>query len=72
MVNSSMKVYEELVKGIVEGRFRLGSVLKEDELAKLFSVSRTPVREALARLEREGLAVKRGKSYMIVPLTAED
>jgi len=72
MTNSSMKVYEELVKGIVEGKFRLGSVLKEDELAKLFGVSRTPVREALARLEREGLAVKRGKSYMIVPLTAED
>ncbi|WP_069806989.1 GntR family transcriptional regulator [Vulcanisaeta thermophila] len=68
----SERVYRELLNGIVSGRFRLGEVLKEDALAELFNVSRTPIREALARLERDGLVIKSGKSYVIVPLSRDD
>lgn len=42
---------EALIKGILVPGFRL----KEEELAELFDVSRTPVREAVKRLETEGL-----------------
>nr|WP_286189099.1 GntR family transcriptional regulator [Sulfolobus sp. S-194] len=35
-------------------------------------MSRTPVREALVRLERDGIIIKSGKSYSVIPLSAED
>jgi DNA-binding GntR family transcriptional regulator len=41
--------------GILEGRLRPGDRLKEDMLAKELEVSRTPVREAIAMLQAEGL-----------------
>jgi DNA-binding GntR family transcriptional regulator len=41
--------------GILEGRLRPGDRLKEDMLAKELAVSRTPVREAIAMLQAEGL-----------------
>ncbi|HEX8977568.1 MAG TPA: GntR family transcriptional regulator [Solirubrobacteraceae bacterium] len=41
--------------GILEGRLRPGDRLKEDTLAKELAVSRTPVREAIAMLQAEGL-----------------
>jgi DNA-binding GntR family transcriptional regulator len=41
--------------GILEGRLRPGERLKEDKLAKELAVSRTPVREAIAMLQAEGL-----------------
>ncbi|MFP3044586.1 MAG: GntR family transcriptional regulator [Thermocladium sp.] len=69
---SSIRIYDELVDNIVKGKFKPGTVLKEDELASLFNVSRTPIREALIRLEREGIAIKSGKSYIIIPLTGND
>lgn len=42
-------------EGILEGRLRPGERLKEDQLAKELAVSRTPVREAIAMLQAEGL-----------------
>jgi len=43
-----------LREGIITGRFRSGSRLKQVELAKLLNTSITPVREALNLLEAEG------------------
>lgn len=40
---------------IVEGRYELGGLLSEAKLSKELDVSRTPVREAINRLEIEGL-----------------
>lgn len=40
---------------IVEGELELGAALSEAALAQLLGVSKTPVREALMRLKREGL-----------------
>jgi DNA-binding GntR family transcriptional regulator len=50
-------VYDGLRQAIVEGRFPPGARLREAPLAADFGVSRTPVREALLRLENEGLVV---------------
>jgi DNA-binding GntR family transcriptional regulator len=50
-----------------------GSRLNIDALARALGVSPTPVREALARLEAEGLVVKEPRrSYMVAPLIGLD
>ncbi len=48
-------IYNELKKRIVLLDYEPGQVLREKELIEEFGVSRTPVREALIRLEVEGL-----------------
>jgi DNA-binding GntR family transcriptional regulator len=49
-----------------------GDRLTEAALADALGVSRTPVREGLLALAREGLLVKEGRSFMLPPLTLED
>lgn len=49
------KVYEYLKSTILSGRFNPGERLTEEHLARRIGVSRTPVREALHKLELEGL-----------------
>ena len=50
-------VTENLRERIVNGEFELGEQLSEARIAKNLEVSRTPVREAINRLEMEGLLV---------------
>jgi DNA-binding GntR family transcriptional regulator len=50
-----IRVYERLKALIISGEFIPGADLDEAELVRRFSVSRTPVREALIRLSMEGL-----------------
>lgn len=50
----SADVHQELIQRIIKGEFIPGQRLKDTELAEELGVSRTPVREALLRLEREG------------------
>ncbi len=49
------KAYEAAREEILMGRFGPGARITENEIAKAAAVSRTPVREALRRLEAEGL-----------------
>jgi DNA-binding GntR family transcriptional regulator len=49
------QVTDAVREAIVSGKFALGEKLSEGTLAQQFGVSRTPVREALKQLEREGL-----------------
>lgn len=49
------QAYEELRSQIVSGRLRAGERLLADEIADQFAISQTPVKEALALLERDGL-----------------
>ncbi|RUO33362.1 GntR family transcriptional regulator [Aliidiomarina soli] len=51
-VTASDRVLLEIQKAIVEGSIAPGSKMSEPELAKRFEVSRAPLREAMARLER--------------------
>jgi DNA-binding GntR family transcriptional regulator len=50
-------VYSELRRLIIEGRYEPGMRLVEERLAQDLGVSRTPIRQALARVAAEGLVV---------------
>ncbi|WP_264739863.1 GntR family transcriptional regulator [Cytobacillus firmus] len=66
------EVYETLKKNIIELQFEPGSRLHDKELAEDFGISRTPVREALKRLEDEGLVVSTpGSSTRVTPLNED-
>jgi DNA-binding GntR family transcriptional regulator len=49
------RAYEHLKASILSGRFNPGERLTEEHLAKELGISRTPIREALHKLESEGL-----------------
>ncbi|MBP6492301.1 MAG: GntR family transcriptional regulator [Clostridia bacterium] len=50
-------VYEELRNLILTGKIKPGTRMMEIELAEDMGVSRTPIREAIRKLEKEGLVV---------------
>jgi DNA-binding GntR family transcriptional regulator len=49
------QVFEEIQRAILEKRLKPGDHIRENELTDALQVSRTPVREALVLLERDGL-----------------
>jgi DNA-binding GntR family transcriptional regulator len=57
--------YERLKQAIITGELEPGTHLVETSLARLCQVSRTPVREALTRLEQDGL-VQQGPRGLVV------
>jgi DNA-binding GntR family transcriptional regulator len=52
------RVYRALLNSIVSGQIEPGTPLRPDVIARQLEVSTTPVREAMHRLENDGLAVK--------------
>ena len=50
----SVDIHQEILRDIIKGHYAPGQRLRDAELAESLGVSRTPVREALLRLEREG------------------
>jgi DNA-binding GntR family transcriptional regulator len=52
------RAYRALATGIVDGHIEPGTQLRPDMLAEQLEISATPVREALHRLENDGLLVK--------------
>ena len=60
------RVYEYLKTAILSGRLNPGEKLTEEHLAEKIGVSRTPVREALHKLESEGLIKPRKKRGFFV------
>jgi DNA-binding GntR family transcriptional regulator len=65
-MRASDKAYAELRREIVEWKLPPGTVLGEVEQAERLGVSRTPLREALARLSADGLAVQqRGRGAVV-------
>ena len=68
----SGRVYETLRIHIRNGKIAPEQPLQEVQLAAQLGVSRTPVREALARLANEGLVVSDGRSFAVPSLTLTD
>jgi DNA-binding GntR family transcriptional regulator len=64
-------VYRRLREQIVSGVFPPGERLTEVSVSAAQSVSRTPIREALRRLESDGLVHGTGRGVVVAALTAE-
>ncbi len=61
-------VYQSIRDAIVDGTFGPGERLKDPELEAWLGVSRTPIREALLRLERAGLIIAQpGRATIVAP-----
>ncbi|WP_295316301.1 GntR family transcriptional regulator [Roseobacter sp.] len=60
--------YSMILEAIDLGEYRPGDRLVESELADRFGVSRTPVREALQRLETQSLLSRDGRSLIVASL----
>ena len=58
--------YARLVTAIREGRYQPGDRLREVEVAESLSLSRTPVREALRKLESDGIVEHRARIGAII------
>jgi DNA-binding GntR family transcriptional regulator len=58
-------VYEELRAAIIAGEYRPGERLIEAELAVKLDASRTPIREALQRLNAVGLVLSRRRGWIV-------
>lgn len=64
----STDAYSLILDAIDGGTFRPGDRLVESELAERFAVSRTPIREALQRLETQSLLAREGRSLIVASL----
>lgn len=59
-------IYQQLINAIEKGDLRPGDRMLETELASRFGVSRTPIREAIRRLETDGLVVHKPRIGAVV------
>jgi len=67
------RVYEELRHDILTCALMPGAEIREAELAARFEVSKSPVRDALISLEREGLVITTPRQgYRVAPVSISD
>ncbi|MBB1245565.1 GntR family transcriptional regulator [Streptomyces durbertensis] len=67
------RVYRHVKQAVLDRRYEGGELLTEGELAEAVGVSRTPVREALLRLEVEGLLkLYPKKGALVLPVSAQE
>jgi DNA-binding GntR family transcriptional regulator len=68
--SSSDVVFDALRDAIIRGQLAEGEILRQDTIAQMFNVSRIPVREALQRLEAQGLVTStRYKGVVVTPMS---
>lgn len=63
--NQTSRVVSQLGQLILKGEYEAGAKLTEVHLAQRFGVSRTPIRQALVMLEREGLLVREDRGFLV-------
>src|SRR5919206_2645131 len=67
------KAYQAISGAIASLELKPGETLTQDRLAKWLSISRTPVREALRRLEQDGIIqTASGRGLVVTELTLKD
>jgi DNA-binding GntR family transcriptional regulator len=71
-VSLADQVFDQLETDILAGKYERGSILTEIGLCEKLGVSRTPVREALRRLEQEHVLESRGKGMEVLGITDKD
>ena len=71
-VSLADQIFEKLENDIIVGTYPRGEILTELKLVEQLGVSRTPIREALRRLEQERLIADSGKGSIVLGITEED
>lgn len=71
-VSLADQVFEKIENDIITGVYERGEILTELKLVEQLGVSRTPIREALRRLEQERLIADSGKGSIVLGITVED
>lgn len=72
-VNLRMQAYTTIKNKIINCEYRPGSMINEERLIAELKLTRTPIRDALGRLEQEGLlTIKPKKGILITPLHLEE
>jgi DNA-binding GntR family transcriptional regulator len=65
-------VFEKIEGNILSGKYKKGETFTESKLSQLFGVSRTPIREAIRKLEQEDLIRITTKGIEIKGISASD
>ena len=71
-ISLATQVFEKLEEDIITGVYPRDEILTELKLVEQLGVSRTPIREALRRLEQERLIAESGKGSVVLGITMED
>lgn len=71
-VSLADQIYQRIEKNIIQGEYAREEVLSENEIADKLGVSRTPVREALNRLEQDHMVESTGKGVRIIGISPKD
>ncbi|MCR5136237.1 MAG: GntR family transcriptional regulator [Oscillospiraceae bacterium] len=66
------QIFEQMELDILSGKYARGEVLSELSLSKELGVSRTPIREAIRRLEQEDFLEESGRGMVVVGITKAD
>lgn len=71
-VSLSSRAYEYIYNNIAQGKLKVGQYVSEEVIANKLKISRTPIRESLIALNKEGLLEKTGRSYRVIIASSED
>ncbi len=71
-VSLADRVFERLETDLLGGRYQRGELLTEHRLVEDLGVSRTPIREALRRLEQEHIVEIGGRGILVIGVSEED
>lgn len=66
------QIFERLETDILIGKYAQGDVLTENQLSENLGVSRTPIREALRRLQQEKLVADSSRGVVVLGISLED
>ena len=66
------QVYQQIEKNILSGVYSPGEIISESKLSEELGVSRTPIREAMARLENEKLIGITPSGTVVLGITDQD
>ena len=71
-VSLADQVFEHIERDILSGKYQRGVIITENKLSTELGVSRTPIREALRRLEQEHLIEESGKGGIVIGISEKD
>lgn len=64
--------HDYILKGLISGKFKSGKYLNIDVLCQSLSMSKTPIRDALVKLESENLVSREGRYYYVFTLSSKE